>query len=106
MTEPFPFSDDEIFAMCHATSARAHPGDDEALEILARKAGPEVVERARNRATEIVASAAADGSLERLACALERSSYLSGTDVANLLRSPEPGSTPASVVPHPERNTQ
>ena len=55
---------------------------------------PEALERARARATEIVTRAAADGSLERLASALEQSSSLDGTRVADILRPPGTGSTP------------
>jgi hypothetical protein len=102
--EPWPYSPDELYAMCHATGGVRTDDGAKLVYWAARSGDPAIVDRARARATEIIEATVDEGTLALLAGELERRHYLSGRDVAEILRSPEPGSTPASVDPERTRS--
>jgi hypothetical protein len=61
-----------MYATLHATAIPHHASDAEMLTHLEARVGPEVASRARARAEQLVAAAAADGTLQRLADELHR----------------------------------
>lgn len=86
--DAWPYSVDELCALDHVGwgAAPAMSDDQKAAHWTDGAGGPEVRERARKKAIDLIAVAAADGTLDLLAGHLSRRCFLTAGDVARILQ--------------------
>ena len=85
MTTAWPMNVSELEAAASVASSAGHPLDAHLIAHCENLIGPDAVNRARRRATAIIARAHASGDLQAVAEALDNRHHLTGDDVAAIL---------------------